>query len=239
MPVELTIVAPTRNERPNIDDFIVSLGGVLEGVDWRLVVVDDDSDDGTAARVRWWGLREPRVTCLQRRPGVDHDLSAACIEGLRQAAPGSRFLAVMDADMQHDERLLPLMLEQMRAEAGLDLVIGSRYIGEGRAIGGLSLPRWLLSRGATLLAGRFCPVACRDPMSGYFMLRRDFFEGLADRLHGRGYKLLLDILACAGPGIRLRELPYRMRRRRHGRSKLGLRTVTRHIGLLKRHGLRS
>src|SRR6266851_5588102 len=109
---ELTIVVPTLNERDNILPFLEKLEAALPGVAWEVIFVDDDSRDGTADAVRTVAQRDPRVRCLQRigRRG----LSTACIEGvLASAAP---FVAVMDADLQHDERLLRIICKAAIAD---------------------------------------------------------------------------------------------------------------------------
>ena len=158
--------------------------------------------------------RDPRVRCLQRigRRG----LSTACIEGvLASAAP---FVAVMDADLQHDERLLPRMLETLKAEP-YDLVVGSRYIAGG-GLGAWDTSRAQISGFATRLSRIVCKTAIADPMSGFFMMRRGIFEDAMRHLSGHGFKILLDLLASAPAPVRLKELPYEFRPRRHGESKL-------------------
>ena len=211
---ELTIVVPTYDERDNVTPLVELIGAALPGVDWEVIFVDDDSADGTAALVRDTARRDPRVRCLQRigRRG----LSSACIEGV--LASSSPFVAVMDADMQHDERLLPRMLEVLRREA-CDLVVGSRYI-DGGGVGDWDGRRAGISGFATRLSRLVCKTDIADPMSGFFMARREVFEGSVRRLSGQGFKILLDLLASSPGHIRLRELPYQFRRRRHGTSKL-------------------
>src|SRR5229473_1039204 len=211
---ELALVVPTLNERGNIAPFLELVGSVLDGVAWEVIFVDDDSRDGTAAAVRAVAQRDPRVRCLQRigRRG----LSNACIEGgLASAAP---FVAVMDADLQHDERLLPRMLETLKREP-FDLVVGSRYVAGG-GLGQWDKGRAQISGLATRLSRIICKAAIADPMSGFFMLRRDVFEGALRRLSGQGFKILLDILASSPRSLRIRELPYNFRERQHGESKL-------------------
>lgn len=118
---ELCIVVPTFNEAGNVAVLVERLTEVLAGTDWEAVFVDDDSPDGTAARVRTLGRADGRVRCIRRigRRG----LSSATIEGmLSTSAP---FVAVMDGDLQHDEALLPQMLDRLRSGAA-ELVIASR-----------------------------------------------------------------------------------------------------------------
>ena len=211
---ELTVVVPTLNERDNILPLVALLDAALSGIAWEVVFVDDDSRDGTAAHVRALARQDARVRCLQRvgRRG----LATACIEGaLASAAP---YLAVMDADLQHDEALLPRMLEILRTGA-CDIVIGSRYV-PGGDLSGLSRGRAEISRLATRLSRLICKAQIADPMSGFFMLRREVFESALRRLSGQGFKILLDLLASSAHPLRIEELPYRFRERRHGQSKL-------------------
>jgi hypothetical protein len=140
-------------------------------------------------------------------------LSGACIEGmLSSQAP---YVAVIDADLQHDERLLPRMLERLRSEEA-DIVIGSRYSADH--VPGLSSTRLSSSRFATWIAVRLLGIRATDPLSGFFMLRRSMVEMVAPRLSTQGFKILVDILATIGPRARLVELPYTFQARQHGRS---------------------
>ena len=211
---ELTLVIPTLNERDNIGPLVDLLDAVLESVSWEVIFVDDDSPDGTAERIREIGRRDRRVRCLQRlgRRG----LTTACIEGvLASSAP---HIAVMDADMQHDEQLLPQMLAVLKSEP-VDLVVGSRYVAGG-GIGGLDAARGHMSAFATRLSRIICKAEIADPMSGFFMLRRDVLEGALRRLSGQGFKILLDVLVSSPRSLRVRELPYEFRERQRGESKL-------------------
>jgi dolichol-phosphate mannosyltransferase len=214
--VELTIVAPTLQERENIAPLVACLDMALAGVSWEVVFVDDDSPDGTADAVRAIARRDRRVRVIQRlgRRG----LSGACVEGiLSSSAP---YVAVMDADLQHDASLLPEMLRRLQAGA-LDLVVGSRYVAGG-GIGQWDRRRLLLSRlgirSARLLL-RFGDL--NDTMSGFFMLRREAFDASLRTLSQQGFKILLDILASAPQPLRYVEIPYRFAPRQHGASKLG------------------
>ena len=211
---ELAVVIPTLNEKDNVVPLVELLDAVLDGVSWEVIFVDDDSLDGTAKRIREISRRDRRVRCLQRigRRG----LSTACIEGaLATSAP---FVAVMDADMQHDEKLLPQMLATLKSEP-VDLVVGSRYV-VGGGIGGWNTARASMSAFATRLSRLICKANVTDPMSGFFMLRREVLEEALWRLSGQGFKILLDILASSPQSLRLRELPYEFRERQRGESKL-------------------
>ncbi len=223
---ELTIVVPTFNERTNVPLLLARLQRTLDGIDWEVIFVDDDSPDGTAAAVRALGESDARVRCIRRvgRRG----LAGACLEGM--LASQARFVAVMDADLQHDETLLTAMLARLRP-GDVDLAAASRYVGTGSAAG-LAGRRASYSRWSTVLARRLLRVELSDPMSGFFMLRRTAVEELAPALSSHGFKILLDIVASARGALRIAELPYVFRERQHGESKLDARTVLDFFALL-------
>src|SRR5437879_10684774 len=176
--------------------------------------VDDDSIDDTARRIRALALVDPRIRCIQRigRRG----LSTACIEGvLASSAP---FIAVMDADLQHDETLLPRMLAALKGEA-LDIVVGSRYV-EGGGLGDWDQSRARMSDLATRLSRLVIKADLRDPMSGFFMMRRPAFETAVRDLSGQGFKILIDLFASSPRPLAFKELPYQFRLRQHGERKL-------------------
>ena len=211
---ELSVVVPTYNERANIPILVERLAHVLAGCDWEVLFVDDNSPDGTAAVARALGETDGRVRCMRRigRRG----LAGACLEGMLGSQ--ARYLAVMDADLQHDESLLAAMLERLRA-GNCDLVVASRYLGGGSAAG-LSKQRARASRFANMLVHRLLGIDLTDPMSGHFMIRRDAFEPLAPAISSQGFKILLDILATKPGSLRVVELPSSFHERRHGESKL-------------------
>jgi dolichol-phosphate mannosyltransferase len=222
----LTIVVPTLNERANLEPLIALIEAALPDIDWEVMFVDDDSTDGTAQHVRTLALADPRIRCIQRigRRG----LSSACIEGvLASSAP---YVAVMDADLQHDEALLPRMLEILRRDP-VDVVIGSRYAAGG-GLGEWGGKRASISRLGTRLAWFICKQDISDPLSGFFMCRRDAFEGAVRRLSGQGFKILLDLLASSPRPLRVRELPFEFRTRQHGESKLDTVVALEYVALL-------
>jgi dolichol-phosphate mannosyltransferase len=222
----LTIVVPTLNERDNIEPLIALLDAALPNTNWEVMFVDDDSTDDTAKHVRALALVDPRVRCIQRigRRG----LSTACIEGV--LACSAPYVAVMDADLQHDEALLPRMLEILQKE-NVDLVIGSRYAAGG-GLGDWAGNRAWISQSGTKLARLICKQDISDPLSGFFMCRRDVFESAVRRLSGQGFKILLDLLASSSPPLRVRELPFEFRTRRHGESKLDTLVIWEYFTLL-------
>ncbi|MFI4935406.1 MAG: glycosyltransferase family 2 protein [Caulobacterales bacterium] len=225
--LELTVVAPTFNERENVARLVEKLDAALEGVRWEVVFVDDNSPDGTAGVVKEIAARDPKVRCLRRvgRRG----LAGAVIEGaLSSAAP---FVAVIDADMQHDETLLPKMLGVLRAGEA-DVVIGSRYLEAAGLEEGLSAFRKFGSQVATALGRRALGVEVTDPVSGFFMIRREAIDAVAAKLEPTGFKVLFDILASQPKPLRVKELPYAFQARAAGESKLDGRVVMEYFGLL-------
>lgn len=210
----MSVIVPTFNERGNVIELIRRLAVALEGIAWEVIFVDDDSTDSTADVVRDAALQDARVRCVHRlgRRG----LSSACIEGM--FASSAPYLAVIDGDLQHDERLLKPMLETLQKES-LDVVVGSRYVTGGGAQG-LDPARLKISRLATRLGRRFVPDTLTDPMSGFFMVRREVIHGVVRDLSGVGFKILLDVFASSKQPLRFRELPYDFRARLSGESKL-------------------
>jgi dolichol-phosphate mannosyltransferase len=211
---ELTVVIPTLNERDNIPLVVERLNRVLTGVCWEVIFVDDDSPDGTADVVRALAQAQPNIRCLHRlgRRG----LSSACIEGiLASAAP---YAAVMDGDLQHDETLLPMMLAKLKAER-LDIVVASRHIGEG-GVGDWQRSRVVISEFANRLGRLVVKADLSDPMSGFFLIRREAFAATMRSLSGQGFKILLDLFASAPRPLAFAEVPLKFRQRLHGESKL-------------------
>ncbi len=216
MAYDLAIVLPTFNESGNVGPLVDRLEKTLGGIHYEVIFVDDDSPDGTADVVRRVAQHHDNLRVLHRigRRG----LASACIEGIMAAS--APFVAVMDADMQHDESVLPEMLRRMQEE-NLDLVVGSRNIAGG-SMGEFANWRVKLSQLGKRLSMMGTEHALSDPMSGFFMVRVVTFEQFAHRLSGIGFKILLDIVLSAGPGLRIGEVAYRFRQREHGESKLDL-----------------
>ncbi len=223
---QLSVIVPTFNERDNVTTLYRRLETALAGVAWEVIFVDDNSPDGTWDVVRGLARADHRVRCIRRigRRG----LSGACIEGiLASSAPCA---AVIDADLQHDETQLPKMLALLQADEA-DLVVGSRYV-EGGSADSFNKQRAGASQLATEVAKRVLRVKIADPMSGFFMIRRDRFEQLAPQLSTQGFKILLDIVATARGELRAKEIPYSFGARLHGESKLDSMVALDFLGLV-------
>lgn len=212
---ELSIIVPTFKEALNVAPLLERLAFALKSVDYEVVFVDDNSPDGTALQAKEFAQQSHRVRCIHRigRRG----LSSAVVEGiLSSSAP---FVAVIDGDMQHDERALTEMLRIMKANDA-DLVVGSRYV-DGGSIGDWTQSRAWMSD----FAGRLSRLilkgqSLKDPMSGYFMTRRELFDQAVPHLSIEGFKILLDYVASSPTKLRIAEVPYEFRNRVHGESKL-------------------
>ncbi len=223
----LTVVIPTFNEAANVPIIIERVAAALARDDWEIIFVDDDFPDSTSAVAKGLGELDGRVRCIRRvgRRG----LAGACIEGALSSQ--ARYVAVMDADLQHDERLLPRMLSLL-GQNQADLVIASRYMAGG-ATAGLSSSRKSISRVATRWAQKLMGITVQDPMSGFFMVRRDLLDAVAPQLSNEGFKILFDILVASRPGqLEIVELPYAFLPRLHGASKFDARNAIEFFALV-------
>lgn len=223
----LCIVVPTFNEKENVGEVVARVRAVMGDTPWEIIVADDNSADDTVGAVRALARTDPRVRFIRRvgRRG----LSSACIEGmLATAAP---VVAVMDADLQHDETLLPKMIEVLDTDPAVDVVVGSRYV-QGGGFGEWDATRVRTSQVATRLARMITSTDVADPMSGFFMLRTSIVHEVVPRLSGIGFKILLDILASMSRPPVCVELPYEFRDRRAGESKLDNRVIWDYLMLL-------
>ena len=213
-PIDLSIIVPTFNESQNIAEFLRRLEATLGPAGWEIIFVDDDSPDKTASVVRDIARCDSRVHCLQRigRRGR----SSAVIEGM--LASSAPIIAVMDADMQHDETILPKMVVEIE-QGGAELVVATRY-GDGGSTGDWDESRKAMSRLAAKASQTIVKHRVSDPMSGFFMIERKVLDSIVYNLSGLGFKILLDILGSTTRGLRVAEVPYRFRDRVAGESKL-------------------
>ena len=216
--LQLCVVIPTFNEAGNVAVLVERLSHVLQGLVWELVFVDDDSKDGTAGVLQAIALCDSRVRVIRRvgRRG----LSSACIEGM--LASPAPYLAVMDADLQHDENCLPLMFQAL--DEGFDLAVGTRYMAGG-GTGDWSAQRLNISKAATSLTQKLLNIELNDPMSGFFMIRRQVLDDAVYRLSSIGFKILVDLVASSPKPWRVKEIPFQFGLRVAGESKLDSRVA--------------
>ena len=224
----LSIVVPTYQESTNIPILFERIKVALAGLPWEMIVVDDDSPDGTSTVAFALAAKDRRLRCLRRvnRSG----LAGAVIEGWMSSS--ADFVAVIDGDLQHDESILPEMHRALaRGEA--DLAIGTR-VREPEG-GSLSPARQALSDVGAWFSRRIAGAAVNDPMSGFFMIRREIISRFAPRLSPDGFKILVDVILSAGGDLKIVEVPYRFRKRNAGESKLTPLVGIDFLGLVVHH----
>ncbi|HYA73046.1 MAG TPA: glycosyltransferase family 2 protein [Roseiarcus sp.] len=225
----LSVVVPTYREAANVPVLFERLKAALAGLPWEMIVVDDDSPDGTADVAYALAARDPRARCIRRvnRRG----LAGAVIEGWLSSS--ADLVAVIDGDLQHDESILPKMYAALAAGHG-NLAIGSRVADEATP-GGLSPARQKLSDLGAWFFRRVAGAAVRDPMSGFFMIRREIVSRLAPRLSPDGFKILVDVILSSHGDLKIVETPYVFRKRQAGESKLSPLVGLDFIGLVVHH----
>ena len=224
----IAVIIPTLNERENIPLIVQRLESLLQKWNWEVVFVDDDSQDGSQNVLLDLARKNPHVRCIRRigRRG----LASACLEGMASSA--ADIFVVMDADLQHDETILPKMLAAFVEDPLLELTVGTRYAGVGAGVGNWSKTRLLVSRLATSLGSLARKTELSDPMSGFFAIRRAVFEETVRKMTGKGFKILLDLVLSAGRPLKSKEFSYQFRTRQHGESKLDIVVAFEYLYLL-------
>ena len=217
------MVLPTYNERDRIAELVRAIFSACapHGIELELVIVDDNSPDGTGA-IADELARTHRVRVIHRTGKLG--LGTAVVAGFEAAS--ARVLGVMDADFSHPPALVPRMFQTFVATSA-DLVVASRYIPGG------STPDWpftrrFLSRAACLLARPLSPI--RDAASGFFLIRREVARGTT--IKAGGFKICLELIARSG-ATRLVEVPYRFDDREQGESKMSLREAAGYLVQLR------
>jgi glycosyltransferase involved in cell wall biosynthesis len=212
------VVLPTYEEATNLERLAEALLALDPPL--SLLVVDDDSPDGTGEIAEALAAREPRVR-VERRHGV-RGLGGALKQGLRSArARGFERVAAMDADFSHDPERLPALVAALDAA---DLVLGSRYVPGGRVVN-WSAWRRLLSAAANAFVAALFRLPVRDSTAGFRAYSGALLDALPwDRIVSTGYAFQVEVVVRAldRPGTRVVELPIEFRERARGRSKLGL-----------------
>lgn len=211
----LTIVIPTYNEYDNIGILLARLDNLLAPAtgSYEIIVVDDASPDGTAAVVTGYAAQHTAVRLIRRI--APRDLSSALAEGFDNAC--GEYVLAMDADFQHPPECILTMLD-VAQKSNVDLIVATRYAKGGDVVGWSGV-RWMCSRMATRMSAFVLETTITDPLSGYFLLRRDLWQQVRPQLRPEGFKLLLDIIAVA-TGLRHAEVGYRFSGRQRGNSKM-------------------
>lgn len=209
---KLAVVVPTYNEAANVDAIVAEIGSALKQIDYEIIIADDDSPDFTWEKAGVLARTNDRVRVLRRQS--NRGLAPAVADGM--ALANAEFVACIDGDLQHDPSILSAMLAEL--QAGKTVAVGSRYVAGGR-VGKWNFVRRLASKTATLAASFVTGLDLKDPMSGYFMMRRAEFMKVRSDLNLRGFKILLEI-ASRLREPKIAEVPYTFRARHLGESKL-------------------
>jgi dolichol-phosphate mannosyltransferase len=221
----ISLVVPTYKERQNIEKLVERAGGALAatGEPYELIIVDDNSPDGTADEVRRLQAERPWLQLVVRVN--EKDLSTAVMAGWKVAQ--GDLLGCMDGDLQHPPEHLAKLVRALR-DTDAEIAIASRYVEQG-SVSDWKFRRRIISWTATVMAALLLPSKIRrvkDPMSGFFVLRRSMLEGVT--LKPLGYKILLEVLA-RGRYENPIEVPYTFEERVHGGSKMGVRQVWQYL----------
>ena len=230
----LTIIIPTFNEVNNISKIVEKLESALSTVKYKIIFVDDESNDGTINKIRLLEAQKSNISLLLRigRRG----LSGACIEGMFISK--TELIAVIDCDLQHDEKKLLEMVNKFRAQQNLDLVIGSRHTKHGKSEDGFNKFRKLGSDFAILLTKKLLRIQTTDPMSGFFMVKKNSLLTVIDKLQPNGFKILADIVACSNRTQKkweIAEVGYEFKRRISGQSKMSTIIILEFLSLILSH----
>ena len=214
----VSIILPTYNEAENIAEAIARISVAMREVPHEIIVADDDSPDFTWRKAEEAAAKFPQVKVLRRT--ANRGLYPAVLDGF--AAGRGKYLAVMDADLQHDERLLPRLLE--KAQEGATMVIASRYT-DGGGVSGWNSARLLLSRAGNKFSGLLLKRGSTDLMSGFFLIEKIAFEKTKPALRPKGFKILMDLLQNLPEGSSVTEAGYVFKPRSAGESKLSLKVA--------------
>jgi dolichol-phosphate mannosyltransferase len=223
---KLSLIIPTYNETDNLPILIGKVHEISSNANYEIIIVDDNSPDGTWAVAEQMSHKFDNVKVIRRARKMN--LASAFLEGLNHAE--GNVVGLMDADLQHPPELLPKMLNEVRM--GVDIAIASRYA-QGGKVDGWSFHRRITSRSAIVLAHLLLPKtkSIKDPISGFFLLRKEVIEGL--NLNSQGFKILLEIL-IKGNYTRVSEIPYIFKPRMHGKSKMRFKELWNYIKHLHR-----
>ena len=219
---EISVIVPTYNESENIRGILEHIQkSIPKNLKAETIVVDDNSPDHTAriAEDYFYSIKEKTnhtISVIKRK--AKDGLSSAILNGIQQASGNT--IVVMDSDFSHPPQIIPKMIETLK-QTSCDIVIASRYI-KGGSIQGWPLKRKLMSKVATIIAKKGLGIKSQDPMSGFFMFKKNIIKEL--KFDAIGYKMLLEILVKT-KGVKIQEVPYIFTDRKEGASKLGASTI--------------
>ena len=216
---KISIIVPTFNERENLPELIKRLDKSLKKYDYDVIVVDDDSPDGTSDVAKELSKDYPIIVIERKEKG----LSTAVIRGIQES--NNENIVIIDADLQHPPEKIPELLDALNN--GADIAIGSRFV-EGGGVGDWNYSRLLISKGARFLATTLFRDLreIKDIESGFFAFKKSIIKNV--ELKPIGYKILLEILVM-GNYETVKEVAFEFQDRKHGKSKLGFKNISNYI----------
>ncbi len=219
----LSIILPTYNEKDNLPVLVKKIGNACtkSGIKYEIIVVDDNSPDGTGHLADTIARQDSHVKVVHREGKLG--LGSAVMDGSRASRGG--YICVMDADLQHDPEDIPKLYKAAKYS---NIVIGSRYVRGGR--NELGTIRTAISLGASLLARLLLGIDVKDPESGFAVIKKSVFESA--RLNPMGFKIVLELMYKSGEKVK--EIPITLKKRVHGETKLGPGEIVNYLILLLR-----
>ena len=211
---KLSVIIPTYNEVNNIEPIVKLLELSLKSINFEIIFVDDNSPDGTINEIKKLSEVNKKVRYILRFD--KSGLSSAVTDGILNAE--SEICVVMDGDLQHDEKIIPMMFKKI-VDGKLDLVVGSRFKRKNDS-SSLNTKRFLFSKFGNMLSNSLLINKLTDPMSGFFMIRRNIFLSIIPRLSQIGFKILLDLIISSEKKLSFQEIEFKFRKRNSGDSKL-------------------
>ncbi len=230
MQYQLSIIVPTKNEEHNIELLINKLFNVCSNIHFEIIFVDDSSDN-TCKVIQKFQNQYDNIQLIHRDNATG--LSSAVIVGMGNV--NSDYICVMDADLQHDEAIIPTMLNIAEIDKK-NIVIATRYNQAGN-LSAFSPIRKCISYIATQLAEFLLPIKVSDPMSGFFLIHREVYLSARDKLSGIGFKILLDLIFSSDIKLHYSEVSYKFGKREFGKSKLNFEVILDYLLLLIYHKL--
>jgi dolichol-phosphate mannosyltransferase len=220
-----SLILPTYNEKQNLEVYLPILNSLFINLkmDYEIIIVDDDSPDGTYEWAQDYAKENQHIRVIRRIK--ERGLTSALLTGMGSAS--GEIIGVMDADMQHDESILPRMIDAIKEQ---DMVIGSRLAEDG-SYGRMNFLRRVFSTCFATLIRFFLPVKINDPMSGFFILKRNVFTASKDNLNPQGFKLLTQFLS-QNPLISVSEIGYTFGKRKFGDTKFSLKQIRDYVWTL-------
>ena len=222
----LSIIIPTLNEVNNIVPLVNDIFKIEGSHLWEIIFVDDSSSDGSLEKIIEISKKFQNIKFIARNG--KRSLSRSCTDGFKLAS--NNFILVMDADLQHKPKYIPLLYEQI-TKNNLDIVIASRFLSKLSKIN-FGYLRRQISLLAVSIVNLVIDIKVTDPLSGYFIFKKKYIFNFIDNLNNKGFKILLEIIIKSPAKPNLKEIPIDFDKRNKDQSKLNLNVIIDFIYLL-------